>query len=115
MPRGGKRPGAGRKPTELSRIAIPLKKLTAEEILASVNELEQWQELLEAMTYLPSGIKGEPPIQIPDLRVRADALKYLTNRRDGMPTQAVVQKQPDHDLGFGDLPGTQSTEANKPN
>lgn len=69
MPSGGARLNAGRKP----RTAFLVRKVLAEQILGSVNELELWQELLHS----------------DDERVRLEALKYLTNRRDGLPAQSV--------------------------
>jgi hypothetical protein len=45
----------------------------AEEILAGVDEAAVWRELVSAG----------------DLRIRLDALKYLTDRRDGKAPQAV--------------------------
>jgi hypothetical protein len=70
-PRGGKRPGAGRKPNYLKRLGI--KAITAAEILAHVNELEMWQGLLH---------HSKP-------QIRLQTLQYLTDRRDGKPKQAV--------------------------
>lgn len=67
--RGGARPGAGRKPKAVKAV----KKIVAEQLLGSVDEQGLWRELLEA----------------DDLRVRLDALKYLTDRRDGKPAQTV--------------------------
>jgi hypothetical protein len=69
--RGGKRPGAGRKPNYLKRLGI--KAITAAEILAHVNEPELWQGLLNHKS--------------PDVRLRT--LQYLTDRRDGKAKQAV--------------------------
>ena len=68
---GGVRPGAGRKPTELSRELVPVRKATAEGILLAVDETGLWQELLKS----------------PDQRIRLDALKYLTDKRDGKAPQ----------------------------
>jgi hypothetical protein len=90
MPRGGKRPNAGRK----ARPTIPLEanKRIATEVLSMVGydighitpdkngkgpcdcELCTWFELLHE-----SG----------DLRLRFDVLKYLTDRRDGKAVQTV--------------------------
>jgi hypothetical protein len=69
--RGGKRPGAGRKPNYLKRLGI--KAITAAEILAHVNEPELWKGLLNHKS--------------PDVRLRT--LQYLTDRRDGKAKQAV--------------------------
>jgi hypothetical protein len=69
--RGGKRPGAGRKPDYLKRLGI--KAITAAEILAHHNEPELWQGLLNNKSA--------------DIRLRT--LQYLTDRRDGKAKQAV--------------------------
>jgi len=69
--RGGKRPGAGRKPDYLKRLGItPMK---AAEILAHHDEPPLWSGLLNS--------KSE------DVRFRT--LSYLTDRRDGKPKQQV--------------------------
>jgi hypothetical protein len=70
--RGGKRPGAGRKPNYLKRLGI--KAITAAEILAHHNEPELWAGLLRHKS--------------PDIRLRT--IQYLTDRRDGKPKQAVA-------------------------
>jgi hypothetical protein len=69
--RGGKRPGAGRKPNYLKRLGI--KALTAAEILAHHDEPDLWRGLLLHKS--------------PDIRLRT--LQYLTDRRDGKAKQAV--------------------------
>jgi hypothetical protein len=69
--RGGKRPGAGRKPNYLKRLGI--KAITAAELLAHVDEPELWKGLLTHKS--------------PDVRLRT--LQYLTDRRDGKAKQAV--------------------------
>ena len=56
MPRGGARPGAGRKPKPL----ITIRKIMAEEILGAVDEVELWKQLVAS----------------DDLRIRLDSLKY---------------------------------------
>jgi hypothetical protein len=69
--RGGRRPGAGRKPDYLKRLGItPMK---AAEILAHHDEPKLWTGLLNS--------KSE--------EVRFRALSYLTDRRDGKPKQQV--------------------------
>ena len=75
---GGARKGAGRKPKKISTIAKKLPKDTAALILSEINEHGAWFELL----------KEDDP------RIRLDALKYLTDRRDGRPKQAVEQSGP---------------------
>ena len=69
--RGGKRPGAGRKPNYLKRLGI--KAITAAEILAHFQEIDLWRGLL---THKSAAI-------------RLQTLQYLTDRRDGRPKQAV--------------------------
>jgi len=69
--RGGKRPGAGRKPNYFKRLGI--KAVTAAEILAHHDEPELWKGLLTHKS--------------PDVRLRT--LQYLTDRRDGKAKQAV--------------------------
>jgi hypothetical protein len=69
MNHGGDRAGAGRKPG--SRALVMRSK--AEAILATVNEEKIWQRLLRC--------RNE--------RIVLDAMKYLTDRRDGKATQAV--------------------------
>lgn len=98
---GGKRAGAGRPKTKLSRTVKPLKKVTAEEVLAEVDEKLFWHDLLTATQTISvvvihqdeeGNAQGEPAREmqtVPDNKIRIDALKYLTNRRDGMPKQAV--------------------------
>jgi hypothetical protein len=69
--RGGRRPGAGRKPDYLKRLGItPMK---AAEILAHHDEPKLWTGLLNS--------KSE--------EARFRALSYLTDRRDGKPKQQV--------------------------
>ncbi len=70
MNHGGARPGAGRKP----KPTVVLRRTMAAEILSAVDEIAVWKE----------------PIESFDHRVRLDALKYLTDRRDGKAPQAVI-------------------------
>lgn len=91
MPHGGKRDNAGRPKTKLSRSG-KLNKATAEEILAEHDEKALWSELLEATVVVAvavvdgeSGQKEE--IVVPDRKIRLEALKYLTDRRDGKAIQ----------------------------
>ena len=70
--RGGRRPGAGRKPNYLKRLGI--KAITAAEILAHHDEPELWAGLLRHKS--------------PDIRLRT--LQYLVDRRDGKAKQAVA-------------------------
>jgi hypothetical protein len=85
---GGKRPGAGRKKgsinvltalkrgeTEINQVqgAKAKKAVAAAVILGVVDEVKLWAELLES----------------PREAIRLDALKYLTDKRDGRAKQAV--------------------------
>lgn len=69
--RGGKRPGAGRKPNYLKRLGM--EPITAAKILANFDELDLWRGLLN---HKNPGIKLQ-------------TLQYLTDRRDGKARQAV--------------------------
>lgn len=124
MPRGGKRAGAGRKPTKLSVTGNRLKKATAEEILASVDEMEMWQSLLNAtqiqsIRVIGDGESDREMETVPDWKIRLESLKYLTDRRDGKPAQSVyVNGESDTDLDTGSLPTPQEFESrnsDKPN
>ncbi|HEV7218626.1 MAG TPA: hypothetical protein VGN39_07105 [Terriglobales bacterium] len=98
MTHGGKRERAGRPKTQLSRVKAfaPLRKSTAEQILSQHDEEALWNELLTATSVISvavvSGGNGNEreQITVPDYKIRIDALKYLTNRRDGMPIQAIA-------------------------
>lgn len=85
MPRGGQRAGAGRKPKP--RLTLKATKNTATKVLDSLakhglTEEQRWLQLLDAL----------------DLRLRFDALKYLTDRRDGKPMQLVrAEGEIEHD------------------
>jgi hypothetical protein len=70
MTRGGARPGAGRKP----KPTVVLRRTMAAEILSAVDEVEVWKGLIE---------RG-------DYRTILEAMKYLTDRRDGKAPQAVI-------------------------
>jgi len=71
MPRGGARPGAGRKP----KLKLPgVTRDIAQAILAGQDEMKCWIELLAAN----------------DQRLRFDVLRYLTDRRDGKPMIRVA-------------------------
>jgi hypothetical protein len=69
--RGGRRPGAGRKPDYFKRLGVS--PLTAAQILQRYDEREAWHWFL----------KHKNPA------VRFKAWEYLTDRRDGKPKQAV--------------------------
>ena len=78
MPRGGSRPGAGRK----RKPELPFApKERAKNALSQLGTEYKGQKL-----------PGEDDLWIAlltaqDLRIRLDALKYLTDRRDGKPIQ----------------------------
>lgn len=76
MARGGKRtPGPGKtigRPRVLPELpAIKANKSIATRVLAQINEEQKWKDLLDAQ----------------DVRVRFEVLRYLTDKRDGKPTQ----------------------------
>jgi hypothetical protein len=71
--KGGVRPGAGRKPNRIKPIADKITRTSAELILSAINERGVWLEL----------VKDD------DARIRLDAMKYLTDRRDGKPKQSL--------------------------
>ncbi len=75
---GGKRPGAGRKPTRISTIIKKLPKNTAAMILSEINEGGKWTKLLESS----------------DENVVLKSLIYLTDRRDGKPKQSIEASGP---------------------
>jgi len=91
MPRGGKREGSGRKPKHLMATVV-IRKFTAEQILATVDERAKWVALLNC---------GEA-------RVILDAMKYLTDRRDGKagPAKPVADTYEGMEYG-GITEGTQ--------
>lgn len=72
MAHGGKRPNAGRKAKAKADLPT-VNKTVAAEILAKADEVEAWLELLNA----------------PDLRLRFDVRKYLTDKRDGKAVQTI--------------------------
>ena|SRR5437879_6545983 len=69
MNHGGQRIGAGREPG--ARALVTRSK--GEAILATVNEEQIWRRLLRSR----------------NARIVLDAMKYLTDRRDGRPVQAL--------------------------
>lgn len=113
--KGGYREGAGRKPSDatvLRRARGEVKALTAALILSQINELQLWTDLLSATTSIPVG-KGEDAsvVEVPDNRIRIDALKYLTDRRDGKAAQSMNLKTEGRVI----LGGTPRLQAGKPN
>lgn len=69
MASGGRRPGAGRKLKAL----VQVHKVRAVEILASIDEKAVWRSLARSK----------------DERIRLEAMKYLTDRRDGRAYQSI--------------------------
>jgi hypothetical protein len=65
--KSSKKPNMGRPPKAITQ----KRGMQAAEILAAVNEVALWKECLEC----------------DDVRVKLDALKYLTDRRDGKAKQ----------------------------
>jgi len=71
--KGGKRPGAGRKPSTIKGITKRLPRESAELLLAEINANSKW------VTLANSG----------DERIQLETLKYLTDRAYGKARQAV--------------------------
>ena len=73
-----------------------MRKSTAEQILSQHDEEALWNELLTATSVISVAViaggnsNEREQITVPDYKIRLDALKYLTNRRDGMPIQAIA-------------------------
>lgn len=100
MAHGGNRVGAGRRATKLSREAVPLKRATAEVILAGIDEEAFWQDMLTAETVTSVHViggedGGRENVTIPDRKIRIEAAKYLTDKRDGKAAQAIQHTGPD--------------------
>lgn len=82
MPRGGVRIGAGRKPHSLSLV---VERSTAATILDKINDSKAWMDCYKLA-------KDQQ-----DVRGMVDILKYLTDRRDGRPSQQInLAGQPSH-------------------
>lgn len=73
MPKGGKRPGAGRKPHKIKGLLKELPPDTAALILADMDAAKKWRRLADSK----------------DERIVLDTLKYLTDRAYGKPKQAM--------------------------
>lgn len=73
LTKGGKRAGAGRKPSTLSGIAKKLPRESAELILSEIKAQSKWVKL--------AGSEDE--------RIVLDTLKYLTDRAYGKAPQAM--------------------------
>ncbi len=70
MGRGGARPGAGRKSNAVKAFV----RVSAAEVLGDIDEKERWKHYLHHH----------------DPKIAFEALKYLTDRRDGKPSQALM-------------------------
>lgn len=70
--KGGKRPGAGRKPSTIKGIAKKLPKESAELLLAEINAHSKWLSLANSN----------------DERIMLETLKYLSDRAYGKPQVA---------------------------
>ncbi|MGD0733844.1 MAG: hypothetical protein ABR976_01810 [Terracidiphilus sp.] len=71
--KGGKRPGAGRKPSTIKGITKRLPKESAEILLAEINANSKWVSLANSA----------------DERIQLETLKYLTDRAYGKARQAI--------------------------
>ena len=69
--KGGKRPGAGRKPSTLKGIAKKLPRESAEHLLSEINANAKWVALANS----------------DDERIQLEVLKYLSDRAYGKPRQ----------------------------
>lgn len=74
MAAGGKRKGAGRKPSTIKGLVKKLGKFDAEALLAKINGNQKWLELSSC---------GDP-------RVELEVMKYLTDRAYGKVTQPLM-------------------------
>jgi hypothetical protein len=81
---GGKRPGAGRPKGAIARVRGNV----AERVLESVDEDAIWKDILD---------NG-------DLKLKFDAMKYLTDRRDGKAIQVTESIDTGSSFGLGDSP-----------
>ena len=71
--KGGKRPGAGRKPSTIKGIAKKLPKESAEILLVEINANSKWISLANSK----------------DERIVLEALKYLSDRAYGKARQSI--------------------------
>jgi hypothetical protein len=81
MPKGGKRPGAGRPKGSLNKVKLVATDIAAQ-ALASIDQAKAWKEL----------------IQSKDERIRLEALKYLSDRAYGKASQSVNLQGDGNDL-----------------
>ena len=70
----------GRKPAWLKHLS----RNSAYHVLRKHNDQELWSQILTATTFV-SGGRNKPAVEVPDMRLRFEALRYLTDRRDGRP------------------------------
>jgi hypothetical protein len=77
--RGGKRPGAGRKPSTIRGIAKKLPRESAELVLAEINANSKWVALANSS----------------DERIVLETLKYLTDRAYGRARQSLQLAEED--------------------
>jgi hypothetical protein len=71
--KGGRRPGAGRKPSTIKGIAKKLPRESAELLLAEINANSKWVVLANSK----------------DERISLETLKYLTDRAYGKARQSI--------------------------
>ena len=71
--KGGRRPGAGRRPSTIKGIARKLPKESAELLLAEINANSKWVSLANS----------------DDERIQFETLKYLTDRAYGKARQSI--------------------------
>lgn len=74
MAKGGKREGAGRPQGAVTEVKS---KITAAGVLQHIGEAKAWHWALEAAK------------KKKDIKTYVEILKYLTDRRDGKPKQAI--------------------------
>jgi hypothetical protein len=67
--RGGRRPGAGRKVKRIKTLVKRCDRVTAAMVLAAVDEQSKWRQFINSN----------------DERIALDAIKFLTQMRDGRP------------------------------
>ena len=82
MPRGGARPNAGRKKSAPEQLPKAGKDIASKVLAMAAPPIHQKEcscEVCAWWEFLKSG----------DLRIRFETRKYLTDRRDGKPAQAV--------------------------
>jgi hypothetical protein len=78
--RGGKRPGAGRKPKP--KIESPVDRTAAARLLDALNRPPKSNDSVEVAGWRKLWNHSDP-------RIRLDSRKYLYDKRDGKPVQTV--------------------------